>query len=749
VPVGKDDAWREVMGKNIVLLSDGTGNSAAKLFKTNVWRLYQALDLTPGSDQVAFYDDGVGTSNFRPLALLGGAVGYGLARNVKQLYFFLCENYEPGDHIYAFGFSRGAFTIRVLIGMLGTQGVIPGRPMQPDALRREVDKAYARDRQDYITNWSRIFGRGKKSNGAITTQSIPKIPAGHLPVPIEFVGVWDTVAAYGLPVDELQRGIDYWWGGFSFPDQDLSPIVQRACHAISLDDQRRTFHPVLWNEQNAPPGQITQVWFAGMHSNVGGGYAKDGLAWVSLQWMVNEAKQANLACPLKFHNAALDEIDRLAYLHDEMGNSRAGFAAYYRYDPRRVRALCNDDYNKVWIAHPKIHHSALDRIKGKHIDYAPHVIPAAYDVVDASGAVAASPYETPTQARQREEDLERAWDLVWWRRIAYFITLFLTGYLAVFPWLCAAETTKACTGIFCVLEPFLIATATFLPAWADTWIDPFRRNIGPFVLLVALLSLAMMFGKWLERRIAACSAEAWAHVTGTALKKGDVWGPLSMSARMLRTSEPLVKAYRIFARHVLPFGFFLATVLLGLFLANRVVFYVIGMAGSTCIASDQPKSVGDVPTPADRLFETDDPCFDTGIRLKAGETYTMSFSVQSPWMDGSKATSPAGFTGCDARWTFTCRAPMRRYFTAKWFEPIARVGQTGLDRYRLHPRCAKPDCSDQVYVSPPFTVRNSGELFLFVNDAVYGLPGLWSRSYRNNRGTAQITITRVPPENVR
>ena len=116
-------------------------------------------------------------------------------------------------------------------------------------------------------------------------------------------------------------------------------------------------------------------------------------------------------CPLKFHNAALDEIERLAYLHDEMGNSRAGFAAYYRYDPRRVRALCNDDYNKVWIARPKIHHSTLDRIKGKHIDYAPHVIPAAYDVVDASGAVAANPYETPTQARQREEDLERAWDL--------------------------------------------------------------------------------------------------------------------------------------------------------------------------------------------------------------------------------------------------------------------------------------------------------------------------------------------------
>jgi hypothetical protein len=288
-----------------------------------------------------------------------------------------------------------------------------------------------------------------------------------------------------------------------------------------------------------------------------------------------------------------------------------------------------------------------------------------------------------------------------------------------------------------------------LPAWADTWIDPFRRNIGTFVLLVFLLYLAIKFGNWLEGRIAARSAEAWAHVTGTTLKKGGVWGPLSKIARTLRTSEPLVQAYRIFARHVLPFGFFLATVLLGLFLANRAVFYCIGVVGNTCIASDQPKPVGDAPTPADRLFKTNDPCFATGIQLKAGETYTMSFSVQSPWMDGRKATNPAGFTGCDARWPFTCSTPMRRYFTAKWFEPIARVGKTGLDRYRLNPRCAKPDCSDQVYVSPPFTVRNSGELFLFVNEAVYGLPGLWSRSYRNNGGNAQITITRVPPENVR
>src|SRR5262249_160438 len=101
------------MARNIIVLSDGTGNSAAKLSKTNVWRVYQALVLSH-ANQVAYYDDGVGTSSFKPLALVGGAFGWGLRRNILGLYTFLCRNYVQGDRIFAFGFSRGAFTIRVL-----------------------------------------------------------------------------------------------------------------------------------------------------------------------------------------------------------------------------------------------------------------------------------------------------------------------------------------------------------------------------------------------------------------------------------------------------------------------------------------------------------------------------------------------------------------------------------------------------------------------------------------------------------
>src|SRR3954470_18955402 len=98
------------MSRNIVLLSDGTGNSSAKLFKTNVWRLFQALDLTDPLKQVAWYDNGVGTSSFKLFAVLGCVFGFGLKRNVLDIYSFCCRNYVAGDQLYGFGFSRGAFT---------------------------------------------------------------------------------------------------------------------------------------------------------------------------------------------------------------------------------------------------------------------------------------------------------------------------------------------------------------------------------------------------------------------------------------------------------------------------------------------------------------------------------------------------------------------------------------------------------------------------------------------------------------
>ena len=117
-------------GRNIVLLSDGTGNSAAKLNRTNVWRLYQALDLD-SAKQIAIYDDGVGTSNIKPLRMLGGAFGWGHSRNVRDLYRFLCQHYRTNDRIYIFGFSRGAFTARTLADLIARCGILDPKKTVP------------------------------------------------------------------------------------------------------------------------------------------------------------------------------------------------------------------------------------------------------------------------------------------------------------------------------------------------------------------------------------------------------------------------------------------------------------------------------------------------------------------------------------------------------------------------------------------------------------------------------------------
>ena len=229
------------MEKNIILLSDGTGNSAAKLQKTNVWRVYRALDLSTG-DQLAEYDDGVGTSSLRPLALLGGAFGVGLARNVRHLYAFLSRNYRDADEkVFAFGFSRGAYTIRILIGLVRNQGLVdPEYPEQ--RFQREVLNRWDAFRRERFRRLRRMPDEQTPLDVVKTRGLVPQF---------EFVGLWDTVGAYGLPIDELQHAIDLYIYPFSFSDRHLSSIVKCAYHALSLDDERRTFHPILWDESDS------------------------------------------------------------------------------------------------------------------------------------------------------------------------------------------------------------------------------------------------------------------------------------------------------------------------------------------------------------------------------------------------------------------------------------------------------------------------------------------------------------------
>lgn len=209
------------MSKNIVLLSDGTGNAAGKVWRTNVWRTFQSLDLKT-SDQIAIYDDGVGTSSFKPLAILGGAFGYGLKRNVINLYKFLCRNYRDGDKIYAFGFSRGAFTVRIVVGLVLNQGLV--KFANEAELDRKARAAYRAYRHDKYPVWNLQYPfrlvRSWLDKRLYT-------PCERVVDSIEFVGVWDTVAAYGLPIDEMTRGVNDWLGRWSYRTSTSIPKSAR------------------------------------------------------------------------------------------------------------------------------------------------------------------------------------------------------------------------------------------------------------------------------------------------------------------------------------------------------------------------------------------------------------------------------------------------------------------------------------------------------------------------------------------
>ena len=236
--------------RNLVACSDGTGMRASTGDGTNVWRLYQALDREHEDvEQLAIHDDGVGSSRNKLLAALGGGMGFGLARNVRHLYAWLCTHYRPGDRIYLFGFSRGAFTVRCLAGMITRIGLLNADDVSEEELHRAVVKVW------FAFKDSQYLPAGA-TNGAAS--GLPAA-AFRAAVDIEFIGVWDTVDAYGLPVDELKEA--FAWASRTvfrvpplhylamtrFNDRTLSEKVKNAYHAVAIDDERQTFHPVLWD----------------------------------------------------------------------------------------------------------------------------------------------------------------------------------------------------------------------------------------------------------------------------------------------------------------------------------------------------------------------------------------------------------------------------------------------------------------------------------------------------------------------
>ncbi|MEU4085455.1 DUF2235 domain-containing protein [Streptomyces aureus] len=268
------------MSKRLVVCCDGTWNFADQPSRTNVAKV--ALSVLPGSvdgtEQRVYYHSGVGTNRWERLS--GAAFGVGLSPNVLDAYRFLVDTYEPDDELFLFGFSRGAFTARSLAGLVRNSGIL--RRDQADRIRQA---------------WALYRDRKERPSGTASTlfrRTYAREPDIH------FIGVWDTVGALGIPIPDavwLRPAVNRFNRRWAFHDTDLSRCVKGAFHALAIDEQRSTFRPTLWHQRPgaAEQGQeLRQVWFAGVHCDVGGGYRATGLSDIPLLWMVDQARRFGL-----------------------------------------------------------------------------------------------------------------------------------------------------------------------------------------------------------------------------------------------------------------------------------------------------------------------------------------------------------------------------------------------------------------------------------------------------------------------
>jgi uncharacterized protein (DUF2235 family) len=292
------------MGKRIVLCADGTWNTPhgvdVAVNDTNVRKLYCALSDTP--EQLGYYDSGVGTDGTPIDHLIGGAMGEGLFQKIQDNYQYLAYVWDPGDDIFLFGFSRGAFTARSLGGMIARFGV-PTKNFD-NMMVKNIFDAY------------RLADAAQKD----AAKASLKAQYGLTDVTVKMVGVWDTVGSLGIPgivfsIFDQKR--------YGFLDTTLHPSVQKAYHAVCIDERRAQFMPTLWTNADssyrANDDQVQQVWFSGVHCDVGGSYAESQLSDVAMSWMMNKA----MACGLTFNDAAMkqyvkvDPVNAAGPPHDE------------------------------------------------------------------------------------------------------------------------------------------------------------------------------------------------------------------------------------------------------------------------------------------------------------------------------------------------------------------------------------------------------------------------------------------------
>ena len=303
------------MSRNLVVCTDGTWNrpdqrDRGRVVPSNVVKVARALCGKTLSDvqQCVYYDTGVGTGGWWDHCK-GGIFGIGLLENVKQAYLAIGANFRIEDRLFLLGFSRGAYTARSLAGLIGLCGI-------PDPEKGNVSVAV----KSAIDIYRMRPGKVRSDRAMEHSHKFSHTTDGHLVRDVYFIGVWDTVGALGVPLEHLKLlGVHR----HAFHDVSLGDHVTYAYHALVIDERRKPFRPSLWSSTNVHAGQmVAQVWFPGVHSNIGGGYVDSGLSDRAFLWMCSKAKDAGLG----FHREYMKRrVDPNLY-----GELRDSMKWYYR-----------------------------------------------------------------------------------------------------------------------------------------------------------------------------------------------------------------------------------------------------------------------------------------------------------------------------------------------------------------------------------------------------------------------------------
>jgi len=714
-------------GRNLIVLSDGTGNGAAKKNKTNVYRLYESLDLHD-RNQIAFYDDGVGSQDFLPKKILGSVFGLGLEKNVLELYKFICRNYQTNDRIYLFGFSRGAFTVRMLAGIITTTGLVTNFNSE-----RHLDRMARYNFNIYRNKFKRgivrrlFFAIFSLIKGIFQKKEIPLT----LTPGIEFIGVWDTVGAYGFPIEELAIIWDFLIWPIRFQEQGLSDDVKKACHALSLDDERKTFHPILWNENNKENDRIEQVWFPGVHSDVGGGYPMPELAFITLDWMMDkvELNKANKK-GLIFIKDKREEYRQHADWHGKQHDSRAGLGTYYRYKPRIVEEFCNDKKHNVFIKIPKIHRSVFERIKGNvsHF-YSPLGLTSKYRVVATRGKV--PQYEKDIESVKRHNYMEPALDYVFWRKWIYYAFLSASIIFIILGYKLEYDPNTGCDCYTCILNPLFVTMKFFAPVFTHRIIGSLMQN--PWYLYGSLFTGILLFflQRWSFTKVQRFAVNAWAKLKG--MQQSNI-ASFSLTFYLRKALNRINDQKFSF---FLPFILFCMIFLVIASGISHLAFFMRNRCNDICHFENTGKKLNVGETTEFKIDPGDacaQPLDHSGVNVRKGEKYTF---VATPvnLKDGDNEV-----TDLDKGFSKSYLIPFilfRRSVSEPWFKLFAGVNG---------------DSNSRISVGKGLTdyrFESDGDLYFYLNDAVFGfLPGkYWDLTYSwpngKNTGSVIINIKRI------